>query len=262
MDELHGWQKATLTTSVGTVLVKEMARATSIIRRSCSGTTQTREDGTPRSTDSSDLWDPQNRTVLHPRGLLNNVNLMHYPSYTVANTPGTALHLYDEMDHAIGDGGRRRFAERFLECDGQQSRHHRRNGVALVDEQVLRTDPPAHPRWRSHHQQQQRRRHNQPYREREGSVNTIREVWSPIYIEMNDYKTYPAGFNGTLVVINRYDFTNTNQVKFKWQLVNMNSLASLQYGHTVMKTGTPPSPAIRRGPAVRWIYSPRRLGHA
>ena len=61
---------------------------------------------------------------------------------------------------------------------------------------------------------------------------------------MNDYKTYPAGFNGTLVVSNRYDFTNTNQVTFKWQLVNMKSLASLQYGHTVMKTGTPPSPAI------------------
>ena len=258
MDELAGWQKATLSTSVGTSIVKEMVTR-DVNHPSVLFWDNGNEGGWNTALDGQfDIWDPQNRTVLHPKGVLNGVNSMHYPTYTTANTPGTALHLYDEMDHAIGDGGGGASLNDFW--NAMVNRAGTIGGMvwALVDEEVYRTDltPPILDGGVTTSSSNDDGITG-PYREREGSVNTIREVWSPIYIEMNDYKTYPAGFNGTLAVNNRYDFTNANQVTFNWQLVNMTSLAGLQSGHTVMKRGTPPSPNIpARGSGVLDLQLP------
>ena len=52
--------------------------------------------------------------------------------------------------------------------------------------------------------------------EKEGSFYTIKEIWSPIYIEGTSF--LPPSFDGTFKVENRYDFTNLNQCRFtaKW----------------------------------------------
>ena len=53
-----------------------------------------------------------------------------------------------------------------------------------------------------------------PFHEKEGSYYTIKEVWSPVQWS----RTPPAGFDGTLEVENRYDFTNLSQIGFRWEL--------------------------------------------
>lgn len=54
-----------------------------------------------------------------------------------------------------------------------------------------------------------------PYREREGSYFTIKEVWSPIKMEA---KEIPPEFDGKLNIENRYHFTNLKNTSFTWKL--------------------------------------------
>src|SRR5690606_22496163 len=56
-----------------------------------------------------------------------------------------------------------------------------------------------------------------PYREKEGSFYAIKDIWSPVFIAQ---KNITAEFEGKLKVENRYHFTNLNQCKFEWQLIN------------------------------------------
>jgi hypothetical protein len=56
-----------------------------------------------------------------------------------------------------------------------------------------------------------------PYGEKEGSYFTIREIWSPVQVQLEDL---PAGFDGTLPVENRYQETSLDQCTFRWRLVN------------------------------------------
>lgn len=55
-----------------------------------------------------------------------------------------------------------------------------------------------------------------PYREKEGSFFTIKEVWSPIKLE---HREITSTFDGTFPVENRYHFTNINQCSFNGKLV-------------------------------------------
>jgi hypothetical protein len=57
-----------------------------------------------------------------------------------------------------------------------------------------------------------------PYREKEASYYTIKELWSPVYI---DKKSIPENFTGKIEVENRYLYTNLSQCKFEWQLVGL-----------------------------------------
>ena len=51
-----------------------------------------------------------------------------------------------------------------------------------------------------------------PYREKEGSFFTIKEIWSPVFLEGTNF--IPPSFDGTIRVQNRYHFTNLNQCAF------------------------------------------------
>ena len=57
-----------------------------------------------------------------------------------------------------------------------------------------------------------------PYREKEGSFFTIKEVWSPIKLE---HREITPMFDGTFPIENRYHFTNTNQCSFIGKLVKV-----------------------------------------
>ncbi|KAA9345450.1 glycoside hydrolase family 2 protein [Larkinella humicola] len=57
-----------------------------------------------------------------------------------------------------------------------------------------------------------------PYREKEGSFFTIREVWSPIRLERREIT---PTFDGTFPIENRYHFTHTSRCSFTGKLVKV-----------------------------------------
>ncbi len=57
-----------------------------------------------------------------------------------------------------------------------------------------------------------------PYREKEGSFFTIKEVWSPIRLERREIT---STFDGTFPIENRYHFTNTSRCSFTGKLVKV-----------------------------------------
>jgi hypothetical protein len=239
LDELGGWQNS-YDTTVGQKLVKETV--TRDVNHPCVIFWDNGNEGGWNTAVDGDfgLWDPQARAVLHPWTTFSNVNTNHYPDYSTDIT-STALYMPTEFDHAVGDGG-----------GGASLNDYWRNYMlrpgsiggfiwAFLDEGVVRTD-------RTPQNLDCGSGNNDgivgPYREKEGSFNTIKEIWSPIYIEMNNYKTLPANFDGNITIANRYDFTNSNQCTFGWKLVNFNTMGSGQAGYNVLKTGTPASPSI------------------
>jgi len=84
-----------------------------------------------------------------------------------------------------------------------------------------------------------------PYRQREASFYTIKQIWSPIVIlETN----LPPNFDGTLTLENHFSFTDTRQCKFTWQLRRFippdHANATEE---TVSAKGVAPSPTIPPG---------------
>jgi len=54
-----------------------------------------------------------------------------------------------------------------------------------------------------------------PFREKEGSFYTVKEIWSPVYIDL-PYLT-PA-FDGRIEVTNQFQFTNIDKCRIEWSL--------------------------------------------
>jgi hypothetical protein len=82
-----------------------------------------------------------------------------------------------------------------------------------------------------------------PYRQKEGSYYTIRQLWSPVRISMAKLAT---GFSGAIPVTNDYAFQNLNSVTFQWQLVQFDVRATAG-GHTVMAQGTAQTTSVAAG---------------
>ncbi|WP_205703414.1 beta-galactosidase small subunit-related protein [Hymenobacter radiodurans] len=80
-----------------------------------------------------------------------------------------------------------------------------------------------------------------PHREKEGSFFAIREIFSPIKI---DLKELPTKFNGTVDVENRYHFNNLSQCFFQWELVNYRLPGETFTGSTTMKKSRVDSPKV------------------
>ncbi|MBE0652284.1 MAG: glycoside hydrolase family 2, partial [Bacteroidales bacterium] len=57
-----------------------------------------------------------------------------------------------------------------------------------------------------------------PFREKEGSFYTVRELWSPVFFEK---KFITNQFDGSFIVENRYHFTNLNQCSFEYEFATM-----------------------------------------
>ncbi|HEX2851721.1 MAG TPA: glycoside hydrolase family 2 TIM barrel-domain containing protein [Opitutaceae bacterium] len=182
-------------------------------------------------------WDPQNRPVLHPQKKLSGVETMHYRSYGEMQEffRGPDIFMPTEFLHGLYDGGHGAGLHDYWEM----MRKHPRSGGGFLwvfaDEGVARTD-------------QGGRVDNVgnygadgivgPHHEREGSFDTIREVWSPVAVE------WPKDFAGTLKVENRYDFTNLDQCTFAWSLARFPAAAEKKAGHTVSASGELRGPSL------------------
>ncbi len=187
--------------------------------------------------------DPQKRHVLHPWALNDHVDTKHYPDYKtlVAKANGENVFFPTEMIHGLYDGGAGASLADYW--DVLRSGKVSAGGFiwAFLDEAPKRVDAGGFLDTRG----------NLapdgivgPYREKEASFYTIKEIWSPVVISD---KTFPV--DGRLHIENRYGFTSLKQCKFSYQLRNFPAPSENKSGFTVLKEGKLDSPDIAPGAA-------------
>jgi hypothetical protein len=240
MDELSGWH-GHHDDAVGKKLVKEMVTR-DLNHPSIIFWSNGNEGGWNTNLDKEfGIWDLQNRPVLHPQQEINGVETMHYRSYgeSLEYFRGEHIFMATEYLHGLYDGGHGAGFNDYWEV----MRKHPRSGGgylwAYADEGIRRTD-------------QNGKIDNQgnygadgivgPHHEKEGSFFTVKEVWSPVMI-MNDTQLSPD-FDGTFTIENRFDFTNTNECTFEWELAAFPKANSSDIGHKTIKRQVVPGPDI------------------
>lgn len=244
LDELAGWQKA-YSTAAGAPLVKEMvirdANHPSIIFWSNGN-----EGGHNKELDDDyGIYDLSNRKVIHghhrPGNDFNGIDCNHYENYysTKKILADSLIYMVTEFLHSQDDGGAASGLADFWELHWKEKKGAGGFLWALVDEGLVRTDfngiidvngvnaPDGIVG---------------PHREKEGSFNAIREIFSPVRITM---KELTEGFKGDIPVENRYHFTNLNQCTFEWSLINFKKRSDFYSGHDLVKQGNAKSPDIK-----------------
>lgn len=233
LDELTGWQAA-YDTITAKRLVKELVVRD--VNHPCIVLWDNgNEGGWNRGVDNDfALYDPQKRWVIHPWERFNGTDTKHYPEFNlVTNTVlyGTDVFFPTEFMHGLFDGGHGAGLDDYWL---EMMKHPLAAGGflwSMHDEGVVRSD-----------------RHDSidvagnqapdgivgPYREKEGSFYTIKEIWSPVQIA---WQKLPADFNGKLPVESRYLYTNLQHCRFEWKLVAFRNAADTLQIENIMATG-------------------------
>jgi hypothetical protein len=213
LDELAGWQKK-YDTPIGRTLVEEMVKR-DVNHPSVLFWDNGNEGGWNTALDAEfPKWDPQQRHVLHPQAKAGDIETRHYPDYARFQAlcdAGTIL-MPTEILHGLFDGGAGSGLEDYW---GLLLQSKVRGGAFLwtfVDEAVKRADLDGRLDGRGNLAPDGILG---PYREKEASFFTFKEVWSPVVVAE---RRLPAGFDGTLTIQNRYDFLDAQQCRFSWQL--------------------------------------------
>ncbi|MDQ1143108.1 glycoside hydrolase family 2 protein [Pedobacter agri] len=214
MDELAGWH-GTYDTPTGTKLMKEMMvndeNHPSIIFWANGN-----EGGHNRELDHLFAEeDIQKRPLIHPWEVFNGFETTHYRefNYGIGNYDhGHNILMPTEFLHGMWDGGHGAGIEDYWNamCNNPQSA----GGFLwdFADQAVVRTDKNGELDTDGNHGPDGI---VGPYHEKEGSFFTIKEVWSPVFVEKREMT---AGFDGGFLLENRYAFTNLNQCTFEWKL--------------------------------------------
>jgi len=225
LDELGGWHRY-YDTDLGTNLVREMVTR-DVNHPSVLFWDNGNEGGFNTNFDKLfSGYDPQQRRVLHPWIPFNGVDTIHYPTYDFAkiaceghpvyfrknayytntNDPAKYIYMPTEFLHGLYDGGAGAGLEDVWAL--MQSSPYLGGGFiwAFLDEGIHRAD-----------NGQIDVSGNEapdgivgPYRQREASFYTIKEIWSPIQVTRET--------NGTFTVENHFSFTDASRCKFTWQL--------------------------------------------
>ncbi|GAB2477032.1 beta-galactosidase [Hymenobacter qilianensis] len=243
LDELAGWQKA-YSTPAGAKLVQEMVQK-DVNHPSIIFWSNGNEGGHNKELDDDyGQHDLSNRPVIHahhrPGNQHNGIDCNHYENYYSSQKilADSLIYMPTEFLHAQDDGGAAVGLHDFWELHWASQRSAGGFLWALVDEGIVRTD--------------QRNIIDVngvnapdgvvgPHREKEGSFYAIREIFTPIKI---DLKELPNKFNSTLEVENRYHFNNLSQCFFQWELVNHRQPGETFTGSTTMKKSRVESPKI------------------
>ena len=235
IDELAGWQKA-YSTKAGTPLVKEM-----VIRDTNHPSIIFWSNGNEGGhnfdfDDDFGKHDLSNRTVIHahhkPGNAINGIDCNHYEDYysTKKLLEESNIYMPTEFLHAMHDGG----AGAAL-ADMWELHWNSKKGAGgfiwdFADEGVVRTDLKNMIDVNGNNAADGI---VGPHREKEGSFNAIKEIYSPVHITLKDL---PNDFKGEIPVENRYHFTNLKQCYFKWELINFKDKQEDESGHTILKS--------------------------
>lgn len=243
LDELTGWQAA-YDTTIARKLVKELV-IRDVNHPSIVIWDNGNEGGWNRAVDGDYAWyDPQKRHVIHPWERFNGTNTKHYPDFKYVQTEvANAKEVFfpTEFMHGLFDGGHGAALEDFW---NEMMKHPHFAGAflwALHDEGLVRAD------WHDSIDVAGNRGPDGivgPHREKEGSYYTIKELWSPVYI---DSKSTTPNFKSSFEVENRYFYTNLNKVKFEWKLVDFAKAWQSGTGAKVLRKGVLQGPALAPG---------------
>jgi hypothetical protein len=238
IDELTGWQYPPYDTETGRKLVKELIlkdiNHPSIVLWANGNEGGFNFDLVPDYA----RHDIQQRPVIHPWINRDGMNTKHYIPWNYGiNTffQGKDVFFPTEFLHGLYDGGHGAGLDDFwnLMCSNPLSA----GGFLwdFCDQAVVRTDRNG----------QLDTKGNAaadgilgPYREKEGSFYTIKEIWSPVYFPK---RILTKEFDGNLQLENRYHFTNLNQCLFKWQL---KKITGLNAGDTASISGSIQAPDV------------------
>ncbi|HEY1717557.1 MAG TPA: glycoside hydrolase family 2 TIM barrel-domain containing protein [Verrucomicrobiae bacterium] len=260
LDELGGWHKF-YDNEVGPKLVKEMV-ARDVNHPSILFWDNGNEGGFNTNLDKLfDGFDPQNRRVLHPWAPFSGMNTAHYLPYDFVklacdgipitfhrnnyfadtNSAQKFIYMPTEMMHGLYDGGA---GAGFADVWNLMSHSQFLGGGffwAFLDEGV------KNPFTRKIDVSGNEAPDGivGPYRQREASFYTIKQIWSPIEIlETN----LPQNFDGTLTIANHFSFTDARECKFTWQLRRFIRPESVDSNdETVSAEGSAGSPEIPPG---------------
>ncbi|WP_338391260.1 glycoside hydrolase family 2 TIM barrel-domain containing protein [Fulvitalea axinellae] len=232
LDELAGWQD-NYDTEIGKKLVKEM-----VIRDVNHPSIILWDNGNEKGWNTEldgefAKYDPQERKVLHPMALHDGMDTQHYKDYAYgigAFENSKDIYFPTEFLHGLYDGGHGAGLDDHWES---VLKHPNAAGGFLwvfADEGVVRTDEGGRV---DTHMNYAPDGIVGPYREKEASYYTIREVWTPVHFPV----TYLSpSFKGKLKVENRFTYTNLNQCDVEWKLLRYPS-PSAKNGKTVEKRG-------------------------
>ena len=241
LDELAGWQKPPYDTPTGNRLVEAMV--TRDVNHPCvlfwdNGN----EGGWNRELDDDfAVHDPQARTVLHPYELHGGIDTDHYENYESVKQKLASGNIFMPTEHLHGlyDGG----LGAGLEDHWNLMWGNPLNGGAFLwvfaDEGTVRGDLNGFIDTDGNHAPDGILG---PRGEKEASFFTIREIWSPVYIE--HISKLAPDFNVNIPVENRYDFTSLNHCRFEWKLVRFRDPSENLPGHITLSRGSFPGPDI------------------
>ncbi len=243
LDELAGWQEPPYNTQIGTKLVREMV-VRDVSHPCILFWDNGNERGWNRELDGEfALYDPQQRTVLHPSENFNGIDTDHYESYQSVQKrlAGSTIFMPTEFLHGLYDGGHGAGLSDYWKLMLNSPLGAGGFLWALVDEGVVRTDRGGAIDTDGNHAPDGILG---PYRQKEGSFYAIKEIWSPIYIGLEEL---PEDFSGRIEVENHYDFTDLRSCRFEWKLAKFPKPWEETEEHTVVDYGPGPSPDVQAG---------------
>lgn len=189
------------------------------------------------------LLDLQDRPVIHPWTYFEGVSTKHYPKYKelLKRISHPQLYLPTEFLHGLYDGGHGAGLEDLWNT--MRNSPVSCGGVlwCWADAAIARTDMDGKLDTAG----------NQsadgivgPNGEKEASYFTVREIWSPVQIEM---KKLPEDFNGEILVENRYLETALNECSFGWKLLDCTGPLSETAKRSLRSEGRLDGPSIAPG---------------
>ncbi len=243
IDEVCTWHSPSLDTEVGRQIVKE-----TVVRDVNHPSVLLWANGneTGWNTELDDdyaIWDIQKREVIHPWNIFRKTNTLHYMHYHGLINDAYAkdrIFFPTEFLHGLNDGGHGAGLEDYWNIMWNNPLSAGGFLWDFADEAVVRTDKNGMLDTDGNHAADGI---VGPYGEKEASYFTIKEIWSPIYIEDRFIRD---DFNGIFRVENRYHYTKLDECSMNAKWVKFDGPKG-DLGYTVLSKNKIELPGIPPG---------------
>jgi glycosyl hydrolase family 2 len=246
LDELTGWQ-ANYDTDIGRKLVKEMVEH-DVNHPSILFWDNGNEGGFNFDLDGDFAkYDPEKRIVLHPWAAypVGIADTKHYPSYELVTQKLAADPVFfpTEMLHGLYDGGAGAGLQDYWDAILKSNAGAGGFIWSFVDEDVKRTDKGGILDSQGNSAPDGILG---PYREREASFYTAKQLWSPIIV------TPPDATSHSYTVANRYSFLNADTCTYEWQTIAFRQPNDTASGSVVLASRTDHGRSLAPGASASW----------